>query len=642
MKRWRWVLVAGLLVGAVLVTAWLGQGRNGEKRLESADAASAADRGRSRSGRRLFGGGARSKDAGASDGERSSDGDAAELFAQGRVIDKASGQPVAGATIDVLARDDADPEASVTTGSDGRFRVPVPSRWMLAYVRASGYAFQRERLVAGEDATIELERGVRVEGGVTSSRGPVAGVRVLCHPDHFTWDADATTSDREGAFVLTGCLAGRIKLTTRSEDWARTELTLPREYANGEVASGVTIELVRGQRVIGEARYPAGSAVVGGTVIASRPDLDWTTLIHAPRVSTSDRGAFDLGVLAPGDWFVVVIAPDGETAHSRVTLEVADEPETLVLTVPEGMEITGRVVAEGEPVAGADLSIVRDTRKVDESAEPGVVIRERALGSSGSGNYRRRTTADEMGRFRFHGLERGEHVIDVTTEERPPKFFDGIEAGARDITLELPALTRLEARLVDAAGSLVEVGGNGFVNRFDPDTGKPLGRAWAELEDGRLSQVIEPGTYELLVTAEDHPLAMTAPFEAKDGATTELTVPLPDGVTYEGRVVGPDGQPIPGVRVEEPIPSWTVAAGLWRYSGESERRSDAHGDFEALGQPGGRLLVYHPEYESRLITLPEEPKTGRHDLGAIRLSPGEGHPSYREYDIAELKAQWER
>ncbi len=148
----------------------------------------------------------------------------ATIALAGRVVDRALGTPVAGATVTV--RPDGEPTGRTSgryrTDGDGRFFAPhlIPGRWTLE----PGHAAYRpatprvEDFAAGDEevqVTLELDPGLVVSGHVASTDGHSlarALVRVSGVDHDGKHVSRATRTGANGLFRLTGFVAGTYAL----------------------------------------------------------------------------------------------------------------------------------------------------------------------------------------------------------------------------------------------------------------------------------------------------------------------------------------------------------------------------------------------------------------------------------------------
>ena len=265
--------------------------------------------------------------------------------------------------------------------------------------------------------------------------------------------------------------------------------------------------------------------------------------------------------------------------------------------------VTGRVVdAEGEPVAGADVSLSKEgTRMViGGSALPGAPV-----GSAAT---------DAEGRFTIDGLEAGAMTLEVTARGFLPaqragiQVREGEEAAGIEVVLDRGAV--VSGRVLDASGlavdgarlSVVEQGAAGPM-RFGRGLVISGGDGSYRLEG------VEPGQRSVAAEHEDYPRAVRD-LEVRPG-DNRLDIRLGRGVEVEGLVLDVAGRPVEGAAVE------LVAAGSFR--GGSQATSDAAGAFRFVGVAPGAYRLQGRKPGFATASLPEEVQVGALPVGGLEL-----------------------
>ena len=159
----------------------------------------------------------------------------------GTVVNAVTGGPVRGATVAVLAEDDSRRIASVQSGNDGRFDIPVPAAGtyqLSASKRGYASAFYDEHgqfssaivIGAGQDTSnlvFRLTPGAVLRGVVTADGGdPMEGAQVMLFkkpqghtPGEKIAQADSTVTDDTGSYEFSNLGKGEYLLAVKAEPW---------------------------------------------------------------------------------------------------------------------------------------------------------------------------------------------------------------------------------------------------------------------------------------------------------------------------------------------------------------------------------------------------------------------------------------
>jgi large repetitive protein len=466
----------------------------------------------------------------------------------GTVLDS-SGRPAAGA----LVRSGS---VAVTTDAQGRYRLDgLPSGLQRVDASAPGGLVARKggvRLASGAPAAadLQLQPGVTIAGSVVDSltRRPVAGARIAVAESSARGSAPpepsgSARSDAKGHFSAAGLLAGDYEV--RAVKSGYLPATLPRIAASARSAGAAAIALVPAASISGKVVDAHGKPVAGASV-ALEPARGGRGRFAAggagfrgPRAETSTRtgpdGAFRLEGLAAIPSGVPLMASRSGFAPAErpgVTLKAGQALTGIVLTLPAGLAVKGRVVDEAsQPVAGAEIRV-----SPSEGRGPGRIFR-RAIGGPTPPNAV--TGAD--GSFTVAGLAAGSYDVTASHDGFSPKTASALPAPAKQPTGWPP--------IVLSSGASV----SGVVH---DDQGAPIVGATVTLlgEGAEPSPTATDGTGAFRVSnlAKGRPLMLAAAAPGFAFSSRSVTPPA-DGVTIvlgktgtiRGRVVdGGTGTPI--------------------------------------------------------------------------------------------------
>jgi hypothetical protein len=163
-------------------------------------------------------------------------------------------------------------------------------------------------------------------------------------------------------------------------------------------------------------------AVIRGRILGFRPEeLRGATVMAFPAgvevpltSSVSANGAYRIGDAGPGEWHVIARIPPQISVEGTVEVGEGAEEAVLDLELPPSFTLTGRVLLDHEPLAGAWVMAVDPARAI-----------------------RREWTTGQDGAFRAKHLPAGSYVLVV----RPSKLFADQRRleiqGDLDVTVEI-------------------------------------------------------------------------------------------------------------------------------------------------------------------------------------------------------------
>lgn len=372
------------------------------------------------------------------------------------------------------------------------------------------------------------------------------------------------TSGPGGVFAFPPAPAGEYRLRVEAAGFVGADEVL-QCHPDGPP---LLVELTPAARISGRVLTPAGRPLAG-----ARVEARWSREL----ATTSDaEGRYALGGLPPGPLQVRVSAPGFGSGAEDVFL-APGAPQTLDLLLVEAAQLSGQVFdGSGAPLAGA---LVRVAGPADE-----------ALAQS-----------DAQGAFRLEGLGVGPYRIQASRSGYGLAERDYVGPGER---VEL----YLEAR-VPVTGVVRSLEGEPVHAVLVAPADQP---EQAQLFPGsRFALVVGAETRQLLIRARSgpahhghgpgflSPLYVDVP--AGGGA---LQVELAAGAEAEGRVLGPTGEPVPGVaflagrQAEELLGGESAQAFLLALSEDG-------GAFDVPGLPAAGLEVTlsHPEFAPRVVQL---------------------------------------
>ncbi|PYQ59191.1 MAG: hypothetical protein DMF53_19190, partial [Acidobacteria bacterium] len=319
---------------------------------------------------------------------------------------------------------------------DGQYRIEgiSPGPHTLA-ATAEGYRRAlRDVEAAAEPRKVDfqLDRGLEISGRVVDDGGnPVPDAQVYLSGTGKRWQDTSTEAD--GAFRLSGLEDGDYSLEAGRVGYSSVPPAKKVKLAGAPV-SGVELKLTPSE----------------GTITGRLTGLEFSQLARV-RVWVSSaaslgavdaEGSYRISHIAPGLWKVQATVPDTPLhAEGEVTLEPGASEARLDLNFGGGHTLTGVVLRNGEPLAGAALILAGPSQA-------------------------QRASADLQGAFRFEGLADGSYELNAGTGTGA-WHKEAVEiTGDQTVRVELHTAS-LSGRVVDATDSSPVSGARIFVKSPD-------------------------------------------------------------------------------------------------------------------------------------------------------------------------------
>jgi uncharacterized GH25 family protein len=483
----------------------------------------------------------------------------------GKVVDAATRHPLAGALVwpeghpaaFVRAATDGSWRVALSTGAERRVRAAAPG-YLPAQAAAPGAPAAGPTLAlsprAAGDRTasgVVLDEGGRpVEG---ASIGLLSSVTSTTEPLPKRGSAIFVRSDAQGRFTS--------RLSTGIWDLRASSPGLV-----ATVVRGIAVEPGRAPLDLGTVVLRRGATLDGQVVdLQGKPIADCHIRTLPAGGMTSTRflavgaedesaetlsgadGFFTVTGLPEGQPVTLVVSGEGYIAATLPGIQAPAE-RPLRVTLSPGARISGRVVDEsGEPVTNAEVRAFPEGPGRGGAADP----------------------LDENGGFLIKNVSPGRHTLAVAAPGFQPVQRRGIEVVAGKTVSGLEVVVRkgatIEGRVTTTEGHPVA----GTRLRVMPTEGadNPLlaGLGLSEaVADGdgayRLEGVAE-GNRSIVAESRDHPKVVQA--LAVQPGSNHLDFQLADGREVSGRVIDPQGQPIPGAEVSlsSPAGGWNGTTG---------------------------------------------------------------------------------
>lgn len=460
--------------------------------------------------------------------------------------------------------------ARTVTAGDGCFRLEglSPGRRVDLHFRRQGYAtahLDGLPVPPEEPVRVALRPAARVAGRVVEPGGrgiPEARVELSIEVAALSAGARVTRllpageaeTDSGGDFAIEEVEPGAGVLEVAAEGWAEARVEV--EVEPGQALDGVEIVLEPEAVLTGRVTAQDGRPVPGAAIQVGESEAG----AGSPRLSTEsgEEGRYRLAGLASGRRRVTAWAEGHLPVSETVELEAGENH--LDLTLPSGVEISGRVVdAAGEPVAGARVGARGLRPEAHPHEAPSLADGSFAVEVPAAGRYR--LQADKP------GFARAVYPQEVTVTGSPVsgieiRLSSGGEVRGRVLGLSLEELARVRLFATSVQGSFAQ-------GEVSPDGSYRVPRLAAG--DWRVE------AHLLGTNRSAEGTVRLAPGQAE----AVLDLELATGLTLTGRVLL-DGTPRPGLSVS--------AQGLERSSHGSDV-TDGQGRFRIEGlTPGLHLL----------------------------------------------------
>ena len=553
----------------------------------------------------------------------------------GRVFD-ADGQPAAGVWVrveeDRTGMRFSQP-ASATTSGDGQYLLEgVEPGTRLIMARNEDRETTAQEIEVGSGVNrldLRFATGASISGRVVDGAGaPLAGASVMALTDARSWGGAEARSGADGAFTIEGVRDGQYQLRATREGYATRIQEETVQVAGGSI-SGVEIVMSPGGTISGAIFGLEESQIPLINIFASGGPAQWSI------GQTSHDGTYRIADLAPGEWNVQAMVPEGPKAQGRVTLAAGQSEATLDLDFTSGVVLSGQVLRSGQPVGG-------------------LMVQLRGIDVAGWSSGR----TDHEGRFRLEGLEPGRHRLEVADFRSDLRHREEIElAGDRDLVVEI-FTGRVAGRVLDADDLSPLAGAEIRIELAEEDPGAVSFRRWtgnATTDDqGRfVIPKVSAADYRFKFVRQGYAPAERMVTVVPDGDLADLEVMLQPTSGLRLRVRGASGAPVAEV-------VYAILDDGGRALDSGRRQADENGQVRLGSAPAGSwdLLVAAPgaavqrkrvEVPGPLVELALEPScrlevkvAALADAGAatMRITGTDGVP-FVSVEWGHARHEWE-
>jgi protocatechuate 3,4-dioxygenase beta subunit len=537
----------------------------------------------------------------------------------GKVLDRTTGDPIAGAQLRSLGGMDQQLEfmgaVTAVSADDGRYElegVPLKAHTILAshpdylstlddaaliqVVQGGGgkQVFPDGRKKVEHD--LELVPAMTATGVVLAPDGnPVAGAKVGVRDQMSIFrrilgsNVPSAVTDAEGRFTLGGLRKGQaVQVFATHRDYGNSEGKAAR--AGEPLTLTLTEPLLLRGRVVDE----RDAAVAGVRVTVERAAQQPSSGIRVgpnagesgatrPAV-TDEEGRYLLRNAPPGKLTVTFDHSGYELIEKPIDVAAGTGEKDLGKTVlRRGLGLEGRMVdEEGEPVAGVQIHA---NWHYGGGQRPAPGAPGRLSGSD---------TTDEQGGFAIYGLKAGKYELRTW---QPGLYASKpiVQTGTKDISVVLMKAGQLTGRVMSLGAPVA--GANVTARIGTPGSNGQTHWThvgWARTDsDGvfRLDSLPPDRAFSLRITHDGYRPKEVEGVRASDRRDV---FELDRGVQIGGKVVTPDGEPVAGVNLTIQVNgrhSKNVASGL-------------DGSFEAGGLDEGTITVRAARWNQDYVAEP--------------------------------------
>ncbi len=279
---------------------------------------------------------------------------------EGQVLD-GDGKPVAGARVSASLEEAEAVPAGMSSGNtdgEGHYRLEglVPGSYQVTVdsVELSDRLWAKAAVGTGvRRLDFRFPSGAQVSGQVVDSQGaPVPRASLSLVPVGGGYLSN-TVSRADGSFTFKGVPDGDFNLRGAAPGFALT--VDPREVRiSGGAVQGLVLRLNRGASVAGRLLGVDPDSLEGTRVLADLRQSGHLQVLHGV---VDRQGAYRIANVTPGTWNVAALLPDGRSAQGQIEVPEDTEAVTLDLEFEDGLTLSGRVLLDGEPLAGGSIAV---------------------------------------------------------------------------------------------------------------------------------------------------------------------------------------------------------------------------------------------------------------------------------------------
>lgn len=531
------------------------------------------------------------------------------------VMDSFTGQVVAAGA----AKTDAEGKFAFTTGKQS---VEFTLKKAGGYQPATGRA-----QFLTDDPTLDLPDivmvyGVPVSGRVidqNSKRG-VAKARVQAFPVDKSIDlSQGAESNAAGDYAFKFVPPGKYYFSATAPGFQAGFYGNPDSATEGfhpivtvgleKPLTGMDITVVPAQNssVSGFVVDSSGTGIAGAEVF-----LSWWT--HSEKTQTDGEGQFSFEKIPIGPYTLGANAPGYSPQEMAVNVSASRPLEgvRLMLMGESTLSISGLVTDEAGRPLGPDGYRVRVIEGRMEKLFAEGKLTPDGLPADGGIAKSHRVALEPNGSYEVPGLAPGKYTVFAQSDSAVDVRYD-VDAGATGVDFQLHSGHTLKGRVLLPDGGSPATTYNIHIQQLSEANTKLLRKEESQRvqsPDGSFEfDALPEGVYTVTVQSKGVGEASVFGVEVGPELNPDLTIILNGGGAFVGKISGPEGKPLPGVKVE---------------LGEVSKRTGPDGSFGFSGLAPDRYAITasHPDYAPLLVPAIPLTQGQRIDLGTLSLTKG--------------------
>ncbi|MAB88274.1 MAG: hypothetical protein CMJ90_02300 [Planctomycetes bacterium] len=475
------------------------------------------------------------------------------------------------------------------------------------------------------------------------------------------------TTKRSGRFVFNDLGPGEVYILRVSHGDFTTERVHPIDTSIPGTLHQV-VRLATGLEIMGIVKDESDAPIAEARVEVFAIGIGTINIQPEPEraVQTGPDGRFRVPHLRVGVKKVLVhkegFASNGQSA---VDLRHREEPTELTFTLSRGRVITGIVTdrQSGAPIAGAQITarpfsylprqVVRPASG-QGSPDSGATVGESRIGESAARTVPRMAhpgrpaiatksflvandTTDVEGRFELLGVIEARYTLRVFARGFDRTHGRTVDAGARDVEVQLTPSPRILGRVVDSeTGDPV----TRFTIASSPQP-NPMylpphtKQRFSDREDGSFEYLdARAGKHHLIVQSPGYAGGRSEPIQVEAGASAVgVVVEMVRGAKVSGTLIGTDGAPVTGAEVSlipgrnnnlPPNPFTDAISKQLKSRGSRRAMTEIDGRFHLDNVLGGKYHVSatHEDYAAMESPEIEVGDTGHVEVGPFSMARG--------------------